>query len=149
MAGTTTLASLPFFSTKECEFSDVAVFMAGKNVAKFTEVSFGAKQDKDPLHASGDEPFGIQKGNRSYSGSISVLLGALNDMNDAVISAGGRDILDAEMDVVITYKAFNSRRLRTVTMVGVQFTEFMINWKQGDKSQSINLPIIFVRQILG
>lgn len=141
------MPSIPFFDTKECEWSDTTVNIAGANLTKARGIAYKATKDKELLHAAGDEPVSIQAGNRGYSGTIKLLKGALDDMNRAAKLAGGADVLDLEFDIVITYKAKGSRTLQTDTLVGVQVQEFEKGWDQGAKFMEISLPIIFVKLI--
>lgn len=141
------MASIPFFDSKECEWSDVNVMIAGAKVTKLRGIAYSATKDKELLHAAGDAPVGIQSGNRTYAGTIKLLKGALDDMNRAAKAAGGEDILDLEFDVVITYKAKGTRALQTDTLVAVQITNFEKSIDQGAKFMEISLPVLFTKMI--
>ncbi len=141
------MPSIPFFSTKECEWSDVTVQIAGATVTKLRGISYKAMKDKELLHAAGDSPISIQSGNRTYEGNIKVLKGALDDMNRAAIAAGGKDVLDLAFDVVIVYKPKGSRVLQTDVLVNVEIKEFQKGWDQGAKSMDVDLPILFTDMV--
>lgn len=141
------MASIPFFNTKECEWSDVSVQIAGALVTKLRGISYKATKDKELLHAAGDEPISIQSGNRTYEGQIKVLKGALDDMNRAAIAAGGSDVLDLAFEVVVVYKPKGSRVLQTDVLVNVEIKEFEKGWDQGAKSMDVTLPIIFTKLV--
>lgn len=141
------MASIPFFDSKECEFSDITVLVAGAKLTKLRGIAYKAMKDKELLHAAGDEPVSIQAGNRSYSGTIKLLKGALDDMNRAAKLAGGADALDLEFDLVVTYKAKGTRALQTDTLIGVQIQEFEKSMDQGSKFMEVSLPVIFLKMV--
>lgn len=136
---------MDFFNSKECEWADMEVTLAGAPVTKIRGIKYKATKDKEHLYAEGDQPIAIQSGNRAYEGEIKILKGALDDLNTAAISAGVQDVLDLEFDVTVTYKKKGNRLLRTDILVGVQVKEFEQGWDQGAKSMEITLPVIFLR----
>jgi hypothetical protein len=139
------MATIPFFDSKECEWADMTVLLAGATLTKIRGVKYKATKENQLLHAAGDEPIGIQGGNRTYEGQIKVLKGALDDMNRAAIAAGGDDILDLQFDIVVTYKAKGTRALQTDTLVNVEVKDFEKGWEQGAKSMDVTLPIVFMK----
>lgn len=133
-----------FFDTKEVEWSDTEVRIAGSRLTKLRGIKYGVKTEKTHLHAEGERPRGIQTGNKTYQGEIKLLVGALDDMHRATLAAGGDDVTDLEFEVVITYKARGNRALKTVTLVGCQITEASEGWDQGAKEMEVTLPILFL-----
>jgi len=141
------MPTIPFFDSKDCEWADMTVMVAGATLTKIRGVKYKASKEKHLLHAAGDEPISIQGGNRSYEGHIKVLKGALDDMNRAAIAAGGDDILDLQFDIVVTYKAKGTRALQTDTLINVEVKDFEKGWEQGAKSMDVTLPIVFMKLI--
>jgi hypothetical protein len=139
------MAGITFFDSKECEWADMSVLFAGATLTKITGITYKALKAKQLLHGAGDEPISIQSGNRTYEGSIKVLKGALDDMNRAALASGGRDILDMQFDIVITYKPKDARLLQTDVLRSVEVKDFAKGWDQGAKSMEITLPILFMR----
>lgn len=138
------MATIPFFDTKECEWSDVKVQIAGANVTKLRGISYKATKDKELLYSTGDSPVSVQSGNRAYEGQIKLLKGALDDLNRAAIAAGGEDVLDLAFDIVITYRQKGSRAMQIDTLIGVQVKEFEKAMEQGAKFMDVTLPIVFL-----
>lgn len=141
------MATIPFFDSKDCEWADMTVMIAGATLTKIRGIKYKANKEKTLLHAAGDEPISIQSGNRTYEGEIKMLKGALDDMNRAAISAGGDDILDLRFDVVVTYKAKGTRALQTDTLVNVEVANFEKGWDQGAQSMEVSLPIVFMKLV--
>ena len=127
-------------NTREYEWSDVTVVLAGRLVTGLRGVKYSAKQEKELLHAKGNKPHSIQRGNKTYDGEITLL----QSEYEALKKASGGDILDASMDIVAAYGNPSAGDVVTTDMlIGVEFTEDNTEWKQGDKFQEKTLPFIF------
>lgn len=128
-------------NTREYEWSDVTVVLAGRLVTGLRGVKYSAKQEKELLHAKGNKPHSIQRGNKTYNGEITLL----QSEYEALKKASGGDILDASMDIVAAYGNPSAGDVVTTDMlIGVEFTEDNTEWKQGDKFQEKTLPFIFI-----
>ena len=128
-------------NTREYEWADVTVVMAGRLVTGIRGVKYSAKQEKELLHAKGNKPHSIQRGNKTYDGEITLL----QSEYEALKKAAGGDILDASMDIVAAYGNPSAGDVITTDMlVGIEFTEDNTEWKQGDKFQEKTLPFIFI-----
>lgn len=128
-------------NTREYEWSDVTVVMAGRPVTGLRGVKYSAKQEKELLHAKGNKPHSIQRGNKTYDGEITLL----QSEYEALKQASGGDILDASLDIVAAYGNPTAGDVTTTdVLVGVEFTEDNTEWKQGDKFQEKTLPFLFI-----
>ena len=128
-------------NTREYEWSDVTVVLAGRLVTGLRGVKYSSKQEKELLHAKGNKPHSIQRGNKTYDGEITLL----QSEYEALKKASGGDILDASMDIVAAYGNPSAGDVVTTDMlIGVEFTEDNTEWKQGDKFQEKTLPFIFI-----
>lgn len=128
-------------NTREYEWSDVNVVMAGRPVTGLRGVKYSAKQEKELLHAKGNKPHSVQRGNKTYDGEITLI----QSEYEALKQACGGDILDASMDIVAAYGNPSAGDVITTDiLVGVEFTEDTTEWKQGDKFQEKTLPFLFI-----
>ena len=128
-------------NTREYEWSDVSVVIAGRTVTCLRGVKYSAKQEKESLHAKGNKPHSIQRGNKTYDGEVTLL----QSEYEALKQASGGDILDASMDVIASYGNPSAGDVVTTdVLVGVEFTEDNTEWKQVDKFQEKTLPFIFL-----
>ncbi|GAY28506.1 MULTISPECIES: hypothetical protein [Prevotellaceae] len=128
-------------NTREYEWADVSVVMAGRMVTGLRGVKYSAKQEKEALHAKGNKPHSIQRGNKTYDGEITLL----QSEYEALKQACGGDILDSSMDIVAAYGNPSAGDVVTTDiLVGVEFTEDNTEWKQGDKYQEKTLPFLFI-----
>lgn len=132
--------------TKECEWSDLEVFINGVRITKVQSAKYKSAKEKEPLYAAGSDPISIQSGNRVYTGSLRLLKEAVDSLNTAARAAGGKDLLDIECVVVVNYKAKGARVVQTDTLNGVQFTEYEKGMEQNAKSMPIEMPIVYLTQ---
>lgn len=132
--------------TKECEWSDLELYLNGALITKVQSAKYKSAQEKESLYAAGNEPISIQRGNKSYTGSIRLLKGAVDSLNAAAKAAGGEDLLDISLVMVVNYKAKGNRSIQTDTLQGVEFTEYEKGMEQNAKSMPIELPFVFLGQ---
>ncbi len=129
------------FNTREYEWADVGVVVAGRVVTGLRGIKYNTKQEKELLYAKGNKPHGIQHGNKDYSGELTML----QSEYEALRAAAGGDLLDAQFDVAVSYgNPTKGDVIVTDILVGCEFTEDNTEWKQGDKFQEKNLPFIFM-----
>lgn len=129
------------FNSKEYEWADVTVVMAGRDVTGIRGVSYNADQEKEALYAKGNKPHGIQRGNKTYAGSIRILQSEL----DALTEAAGGDVLDVNFNIVVSYgNPSKGDVIRTDLLVGVEITSVPKGLNQNDKFMEIELPLIML-----
>lgn len=134
-----------FFDTKECEWADQDILLNGVKIGKARGLKFKKSQEKEHLYASGNDPIDIQRGNKKYEGTLTMLKGAVEDVNRASIAAGGEDLTDARFQIVCNYRAKGNRLKQTYTLIDIEFTEFEVGMVQGDKFQEIPVPFLFLK----
>lgn len=127
------------FNSREFEWSDVTVVLAGKDVTGIRGISYSPAQEKEALYAKGNKPHSIQRGNKSYSGSVRVLQSELL----ALQAAAGGDILDIATDIVVAYgNPIQGDVIHTDLVRGVSFTEVPQAINQNDKFMEIEIPFV-------
>lgn len=129
------------FDTREYEWADVTVVMAGRDATGIRGVSYTSSQEKEALYAKGNKPHGIQRGNKSYEGSIRIL----QSEYDALNAAAGGDALDVNFDIIVSYG--NPSRgdvIKTDLLSGVEITSKPKSINQNDKFMEIELPIVML-----
>ena len=127
------------FNSREYEYADISVIMAGRTVTAFRAISYTKKQEKEALYAKGNLPHSIQHGNKSYEGSITLLQSEL----EALELASGGDALDANFDILISYgNPLKGDVIQTDYIKGCEITEIPKGMSQGDKFSEHELPFI-------
>lgn len=127
--------------TREYEWADVSVVLAGRDVTGIRGVSYNSDQEKEALYAKGNKPHGIQRGNKSYSGSIRLL----QSEYDALNAAAGGDALDVSFNIVVSYgNPSKGDVIKTDLLVGVEITSKPKGLNQNDKFMEIELPLVML-----
>lgn len=128
---------MDIFNSKEYEWSDVTVTVAGRPVTKIRAISYVKKQEKEALYAKGNKPHSIQRGNKSYETSLTLLQSEL----EAIEAASGGDVLDASFNVVVSYgNPSKGDVIKTDLIEGNEITEVPKGMNQGDKFSEHELP---------
>ena len=129
------------FNSREYEWSDVAVVMAGRMVTGIRGISYTSSQEKEVLYAKGNKPHSIQRGNKSYSGSIRLLQSEL----DALEAAARGDVLDVSFNIIVSYgNPLKGDVITTDILMGCEITEVPKSINQADKFMEIELPLIIL-----
>ena len=129
------------FDTREYEWADVTVVMAGRDVTGIRGVSYTSEQEKEALYAKGNKPHGIQRGNKSYTGSIRLL----QSEYDALNAAAHGDALNVSFNIVVSYgNPANGDVIKTDLLRGVELTSKPKSLNQNDKFMEIELPLIML-----
>lgn len=84
-------------NTREYEWADVNVVVAGRVVTGLRGIKYGSKQEKELVHAKGNKPHSIQRGNKTYDGELTLL----QSEYEALRTACGGDVLDGSFDIVV------------------------------------------------
>jgi hypothetical protein len=128
---------MDIFNSKEYEWSDITAIVAGRPVTKIRAISYVKKQEKEALYAKGNKPHSIQRGNKSYETSLTLLQSEL----EAIEAASGGDVLDASFNVVVSYgNPSKVDVIKTDLIEGNEITEVPKGMNQGDKFSEHELP---------
>ena len=129
------------FNSREFEWADISLVVAGRNLVGFRGIKYSEKQEKEAIYAKGNKPHSIQAGNISYEGELTLLQSEYETLRLAM----GGSILHGELTIVVTYgNPSKGDQMVTDVLSGCQFTEDGTEWKQGDKFQEKSLPILFL-----
>ena len=128
---------MDIFNSKEYEWSSISVVMAGRMVTGIRAIRYTKKQEKEALYAKGDRPHSIQRGNKSYDTSVTLLQSEL----EAIETAAGGDVLDASFDIIVSYgNPLKGDVVHTDLIRGCELTEVPKGMSQGDRFAEHELP---------
>lgn len=128
-------------NTREFEWSDISLVVAGRDIKGFRGVKYSEKQDKEAVHAKGNRPHCIQSGNITYEGELTLLQSEYETLRLAM----GGSILSGSLTMVVAYgNPSKGDVMVTDVLSGCEFTEDGTEWKQGDKFQEKSLPFVFL-----
>ena len=129
------------FDTREYEWADVTLVIAGRDATGIRGISYTSSQEKEALYAKGNKPHGIQRGNKSYEGALRLL----QSEYDALNAAAGGDVLDVSFDVIVSYgNPSKGDVIQTDLLAGVEITSKPKSINQNDKFMEIELPIVML-----
>lgn len=135
------------FDTREYEWNDTTVMIGTRTITGIRGVKYTTKQDKQPIYGKGNEPYAIQKGNKSHDGELTVNMSELIALQ-AESKSGS--ILDLQVDVTVCYgNPSQGDVMHTDKLMGVQFTEEPQGLNQGDDHSEHTLPFVFLRKLPG
>ncbi len=125
----------------EYAWSDVSVTILGKELQGITGIEYTSSQEKEVVYGRGNQPRGIQKGNKKHEGILSVLQSELESLLLTVGS--GKNLTDLPaFDIIVKYQP---EGLVPVIIDRIQFAEFTENkkmLKQNDKFMAVDLPFV-------
>lgn len=129
-------------NTKQYSWADVEVVMLGRKVTGLRAIEYKSTKEKEVVYGAGDNPQGVQHGNRSTSGTITILQSELEALNRFAKDQGYDDALDFEFDVIVAYVPKGVGQIVTDTLKHVSLTELPKNIRQNDKFQEHALPFV-------
>lgn len=136
------------FDSREFEFADIKVSALGVELTGLRGLTYKKSQEKEHVYGAGNQPKSIQRGNKKYEGTLTLLKSDLDVMNTAARTAGYEDISDVpgtNINITCVYQKSDTGRLATDSCINVEFTEWEDGMKSGDKFKEVNLPFIFLR----
>lgn len=133
------LSNLFLINGREYEWADICLNVGGVDIKGFRAVSYKESQEKDFLHAKGRKPHSIQRGNKTYTGSITF---TQSEIRALVSAAGTLSLTDIQVDIVIAFIPENSSLIQTITILGAEFTDLEEKMSQGDKFMEIEVPFL-------
>ena len=128
-------------NTREFEWSDISLVVAGRDIKGFRGVKYSEKQEKEALYAKGNKAHSIQSGNIAYEGELTLTQSEYETLRLAM----GGSILSGSLSMVVAYgNPSKGDVMVTDALSGCEFTEDSTEWKQGDKFQEKSLPFVFL-----
>ena len=132
---------MPFFDSKQFRWADMSFSLLGVKVTAIQELTYDVEQEEEEVYGAGDEPLDIQSGNRKYSGQLTLLKSAFDELYIAAQAAGYKDLLSLRFPITVSYS--NDTRLTTDILVNIKLGKYNDGMKQNDKFNTIMLPFKF------
>jgi hypothetical protein len=139
------MSRVNFIDYDECQWKETEIAIDGADVVKIRGAKYAVESEDEALHAKGDEPIGIQSGNKKYTGSFKFLKGALDALQVAAKVVGAKDILGIRFTITVTYLPADGRVLMVDTLAGCKISKWEKGWEQGAKYMDIEVPINFLK----
>jgi hypothetical protein len=130
------------FNSREYEWGDFTLILGGRDLTGIRGIKYTEKVEREAVYAKGRDAHSIQTGNSAVEGEISVL----QSEYEALVIAGGGSIMGLSVDALASYgNPSTGDSIITDKVVGIRFTEFSKEFKQGDKFMEMKLPFIALR----
>ncbi|WP_212006497.1 hypothetical protein [Chitinophaga sp. HK235] len=136
---------MAIFDSREFEWADVKVVLFGREISGLRGLTYKKSQEKEVIYGAGNRPLAVQRGNKKYEGTLTILKSEFDQLNIAAISAGYSDIVDVPgkaISIIVTYKKEGDAYVQVDKISNVEFTDFEDGMKQGDKFKEVSLPFI-------
>jgi hypothetical protein len=140
------------FSTKECAWAQTSLKLLGATISGLRGFEFKKAIEKELIFAAGNEAIDITEGNKSVSGSLTLLKFEFDKLNDAAQAAGYDDITEVPFTAILITCAFKLNATSPVriieTPLGAAFTDCTIAMQQNAKMTEVPLPFISQKMTL-
>lgn len=121
------------FDSLEYAWKDLEVALLGRPLVRVLEVRYTVEATKTKIYGRGKKALGIQDGNESVSGSITIGQGELEALVKAVQQVQPTaKITDFSFDLSVSY--VSASKIVSDRVVGCKFTSVPKSMKQGDAS---------------
>jgi len=133
------------FDSTEYTFAEMTVKIGGIEVTKIQKVTYKVNQKKDVIYGKGVNPIAVQRGQKSYDGSIDMLQ---SEFESLIAMSPSHDILDLHFDIIVSYG--NPTRgdvLITDVLQGCEFTEAAHSIGGDENYMKVSLPFIFLNLV--
>lgn len=135
-------------NNREYAWGDISILVGGQPVAGARAINYKVSQSKEALVAAGREPRAIQKGQRSYEGSLTVLQSELMALNRSARAAGYQDLLGADISIIVAY-AMDGVTMTLDRIDGVNFSEYSVDASTDNLYMEVELPFVALNIEMG
>lgn len=126
---------------REYAYGDIDVFLFGQPVLGLRGIEYKKSKNKDYVRGAGRNPRGIQHGEYSCEGTLTILQSELEALNRTAKAKGYDSLLDVDFDIVVSYSTSNG--VITVDKVcAASIKEMPKGMKGEDLYAEIALPFI-------
>jgi hypothetical protein len=135
---------MPDFNSREFEYADVKVSIFGQSLDGLRGLTYKKAQPKEEVYGQGNAPKTFTRGNKKYSGTLSILKSDYDKLTKLAVSKGYEDLVDVPgslIDITCVYqKDKGIPMLSTVLILNVEIEEEEDGMKQGDTFKEVALP---------
>lgn len=134
--------NLTQFNSDEYAWKDLKAVVAGRPVAGIKELKWKTERTTNVVHASGVDPHTITRGNKMYSGTLSMLQSEIEALIEAAQQKYGAnaDLTDTVFDITVAYSVSPTTRIKVHQILAVHIESFEMGHKQDDGANEISLP---------
>ncbi len=128
------------FDSTEWAWRDMEISLNGVRIGKVSKITSKTARETEHLYGAGDEPFGINPGNKTYTGEIETYGTVIANMNRAAVAAGFDDLTDVSWAISVSFKATATEPIQNILIPNVHFDEFEDGGANNEKAFKKTLP---------
>lgn len=129
----------PLINGREYSWADISVAIGGVPLVGIRGIKYTEKQAKENVYGAGAKPIGRAYGRIEFEGSITLLTTAM--MAIKAKAADNRLRRIAPFSITVMYQPDNAA-LVTVVLKNCEFLEDAFDWKEGDMSKEMEVPLL-------
>jgi hypothetical protein len=137
---------MPLVNGQEWEYGDIKVSVLGLNCTGLRGITYKKKQNKEAVGGQGNNPKAVQRGEKSYDGSLTLLKSDVDLLDAAAQDAGFEDLVDVPGNLITITASYQKDgaavALNVDVIKNVEFLEAEDGMKKGDMFKEITLPFI-------
>jgi|SRR5690554_5745938 len=134
-------------NSTEWAWADLEISLNGVRMGKVSALKVTSSSETEHLYGAGNEPFDINRGNKSYAGEMETYGTVIANMNRAGLAAGYTDMLDVPWVITAHFKATRTEPMQTIVIPNVLFEEFEEGGENNDKAFKKTLPFKCLKPI--
>jgi hypothetical protein len=128
---------------RQVAWKNVRINIGGRTLVGVKGVKYSRKAEKTPLYGRGRKPLGIQSGNQSFEGTLTVYQSELDLMLMEVRKMNPfADLTDAVFDIVVAYS--EGVVAKVDTLLGCEISEYEKGMEQNDPNMEIELKFQYL-----
>lgn len=130
------------FNSSEFAWKDLEVVFLGRVIGRLLEVKYKVSQEHKEFYGRGNQPLGINSGNKKYAGSFKI---GQSELKAMVLKAKEIDPTCDPTDfpyVDLNVAYANGGLIERDIVKSLKLTEFEKGLKQGDTEMEIDMPWI-------
>lgn len=124
-------------------WKDISIRIGGAEVVTAQDVSYKDAQAKEAVYGKGNDPIAIQRGQKSYTGNITM---TLDEYQKLLASIKTKCLLDVAFNMIVCYGDQSlGNKTFTDVMHGCEVTDGEIKFTNKDNVSYVSIPFICLR----
>lgn len=125
----------------EYAWEDIGLVMLGRPLVGFRGIEYKEEQTKTNIYGRGNKPVARTRGNKVYSGSVTLLQSEVEALQAA--AGEGKSLNDLpRFDITVAFAPKSGGAITTDVLRDCEFMDLTKAMNQNDPNMEVNLPII-------
>lgn len=124
----------------EFTYGDISIFLFGQPVGGLRGIDYKSSQKTEYVRGAGNQPRGVQSGEKEYNGTLTILQSELEKLNRSAVVKGYDSIIGVPFDIVVCYTMVGAVIIDRICSAVI--SEMPKGMKVGDMHAEHALPFI-------